>query len=128
MSTLSRFPGGPGKDNTARVLNNEVQSPSFAASIAITASKAKTLVNVALLTGALALSINVGNNAPDDIPPFVGDEVEFLFASDATGRVVTFGAGFASAGTLSVVASKFGSAKFKYNGSVWVETGRSLTA
>jgi len=50
--------------------------------------------------------------------------VEFLFASDGVGaHVVTFGTGFASPGTLSVAASKFGRAAFQFDGNRWVGSG-----
>lgn len=117
-----RFTPGVNQDNTFRTVTQDYQNPAYAATIAIVTAQAYTLVNVQQLTGALSLSANVAN-------PFIGDELEFLFASDGVGaHVVTFGTGFASSGTLSVAASKYGSAKFVFNGSVWVERSRAATA
>lgn len=129
MSTASRFPGAP-KENTSRILTNEVQSPVYAASIALTIKQANTQVFVGQLTGALALTVNVGTAGPvaDDVAPFKGDSLEIIFASDASIRVVTFSTGFASAGTLSTVASKKAAAFFTFDGTAWVEVGRSIGA
>lgn len=127
MSTQSRFPGGNNKDNTSRILTNEYQNPLYAATIALILVASKTLVQVKQLTGALTMSANV-DTGNDDIPPFVGDEVTMLFASDGTNRVVTFGTGFLPTGTLTVTAGKTASAKFIFNGTVWQETGSAVTA
>lgn len=116
-----RFVPGPNQDNTFQQVTQDYQNPAYAASIALVTGQSYTLVNVKQLTGALTLTANVS-------APYIGDELELLFATDATNRVVTFGTGFASAGTLTVVASKFGSAKFIFNGTVWVERSRALTA
>ena len=121
MSTLSRFTGTPGHDNTSRVLNNDIQSPAYASTLAITTTKSSTLVNVGLLTGAMLVTVGTGSGLADDAAPFVGDTVEFLFAADGAGaHIVTFSTGFVSPGTLTVAANKYGAAKFRFNGTVWV--------
>src|SRR3954471_6964217 len=122
MSTSARFTGAANKANTGSGSFNDYQAPAYAASIAI-ATKAvanKTLVQPGQLTGALSLTIGVGSATT---PPMVGDEVKFLFAADGTNRVVTFSTGFATSGTLTVVASKKGTASFMFDGVAWVETG-----
>ena len=117
-----RFSPGTNQDNTLRTVTQDYQNPAYAANIALKLSEGYTLVNVQQLTGALTMTA-------DATHPYIGDELELLFSSDAGGpRVVTFGTGFASAGTLSVAASKYGSAKFVFNGSVWVERSRAATA
>jgi hypothetical protein len=116
MATTSRFPGGGNKDNTSRILTNEYQTPAYAASIAIVAKYASTLVKPAALTGALSLTIGVGSSGQ---PPFVGDKVDFIFTADSTDRVVTFSTGFTATGTLRVSASGTTTAEFIFDGSSW---------
>ncbi|RYD57015.1 MAG: hypothetical protein EOP56_09415 [Sphingobacteriales bacterium] len=125
MATTSRFAGGENNDNTYRILTHQDQAPAYAASIAITTKEYSTTVMPAQLTGALTLTIGVGTSTT---APMKGDIVRFVFSADGTNRVVTFSTGFQSAGTLTVVASKFGSASFMFNGTAWIETGRALTA
>lgn len=126
MATTARFSPGPGQDNTMRVVTRDYQTPVYAAAITVNTTQEKTLVKVGLLTGALTLNLGVGSVTN---PPFVGDEVEFLFVADTTQRTVTIGTGAAgSASTLVVAISKYGSLKFKFNGTVWQETDRTITA
>ncbi|RYD57285.1 MAG: hypothetical protein EOP56_08220 [Sphingobacteriales bacterium] len=124
MANTSRFPGGFNNDNTSRIITNEVLNRTYAASVAINAREANTLVNVGQLTGALSLTIGTGSTSS---APYIGDVVRFLFSADGTGRVVTFSTGFQSAGNLTVAANKYGSASFMFNGATWVETGRTVT-
>lgn len=127
MATTARFAGNANEDNTARGIKFGYQAPAYAASIAIATKEtdAKTLVNVAQLTGALTLTIGVGTSTT---PPHVGDEVRFLFRSDGTNRVVTFGTGFVSSGTLTVTANKFASVLAVFNGTAWQVVSREITA
>lgn len=54
-----------------------------------------------------------------------GDFWIFIFTSDATGgRVITFGTGFKSTGTLTTVASKISTIWFATDGTNWCEMGR----
>jgi hypothetical protein len=124
MATTSRFPTGPSFDNTSRIITNAHQMTAYAASVAITTTYANTVVNMAQLTGALTLTIGTGTT---DTAPYAGDTVRFLFAADGTNRVVTFSTGFQSAGTVTVTASKYGTVAFMFNGTTWVETGRTVT-
>lgn len=126
MATTSRVVPGKNQDNTGRNITQDYQAPAYAATIAITPTAQKTDVAVGQLTGAATINIGVGSSTS---APYVGDEIVFLFGADSgANRVVTFGTGFASAGTLTVTLSKYASAKFKFNGTVWVEMSRAITA
>jgi|GEM_PF-1514931 len=134
MSTLSRFPLSTGanpffkKDNTHRVLTGDFQTPAFASSIALNLSAFETIIQPATLTGAVTFTANVGDGAASENGPFVGDYVQFLLQSDGTTRTVTFGTGFAVNGTFAVTTGKYGSIGFMFNGTVWVELSRTITA
>jgi hypothetical protein len=132
MSTNSRFPVSPatptpisqGVDNTSRFLNNDYQAPAYAATIALKIFASNTIVQVGLLTGALALSVNVGSAST---PPYVGDRLKVLFTSTA-GATVTLGAGFLfTAATIVIPATKTANATFVFNGASWVEEARAIT-
>lgn len=126
MATTSRFIPGAGQDNTYRTVTRDYQSPAYAATLSIVTTAEKTLLKPGQLTGALTVNLGVGSSTT---APFIGDEIEMLFGADGTNRTVTIGTGaVGSASTLVVVASKFGSLKFKFNGTVWQETDRTLTA
>lgn len=119
-----RFTGKPSDDNTERILKRGYIAPAYAAAIAvlIPSTIGRMMVDPALLTGPVTFTATIDT-------PMIGDELEFQLVADATNRVVTFdGGSFASAGTLTVVALKYGYIKFMYNGAVWQETGRALTA
>ena len=126
MATTARFTGAAGKDNTDRIIFNDFQTPTYAASIAIATKvhAANTIVQITL-TGALTLTIGVGTSTT---APFIGDRVTFLIKSDASIRVVTFSTGFQPSGTLSTVASKTVSADFMFDGTGWQEMGRAIQA
>jgi len=121
MPNSLRFIAGAGQDNTLRTVTQDAIQPAYAATIAIVPTQQINLVNPAQLTGALTINATVSNL-------YIGDIVRCMFSADATNRVVTFGTGFASAGTLTVVASKFGFVDFMFNGTVLQEMGRALTA
>lgn len=126
MATTSRFIPGANQDNTLRVVTRDYQTPAYAAAITVNITAEKTLVKVGLLTGAMTVNFGVGSST---LPPYVGDEIELLFVADTTQRTVTIGTGAAgSASTLVVAISKYGSLKFKFNGTVWQETDRTITA
>lgn len=130
MATVSRFTGLPNKDNTDRIITNDYQAPAFAATIALSISKSKTIVKPAVLTGAVTFTANVvaplTGLAADG--PFVGDSIEFYFTPDGTSRVVTFGTGFLPTATLSVTTAKFAVIVFKFNGTAWLEVSRAVSA
>jgi hypothetical protein len=123
MSTTARYPLGTARnnDNTLRIATAQYQAPAYAASIALKLSEALNVVQPGTLTGALSLTAETTR-------PQIGDTLVCLFLSDGTGRVVTFSTGFATVGTLTLVASKRGSASFMFDGVAWVETGRAIQA
>ena len=127
MSTTKRLGVGNSQDNTARAIQYDFQEVAYAASVAITVKDgiAKTTVRVAQATGALTLTANVGTSTTG---PMVGDELMVMASSDGTGRVITFSTGFASAGTLTMVASKKAVAVFVFDGVAWIERTRSIGA
>lgn len=130
MSTLSRFSGLKNDDNTFRVLSGDYQTPAYAATIALVIKPYahRTIVNPAVLTGVVTFSTVLGTQAADDNGPFVGDTIQFLLTPDGTTRVVTFGTGFLPNGTLSVTTAKYATISFIFNGTAWIETGRTVTA
>lgn len=124
MSTLPWFTGSSKEDNTGQKETHDYQAPAYAATLAITVTASKTIVQVGTLTGALTLSAVLPTAAADDNRPFVGDTLDFLFAADSVGaHVVTFGTGFQSPGTVSVAASKFAKASFTFDGVHFVGSG-----
>lgn len=122
-NTTLRMGVGANQDMTGRNYSYALAAPVYAATIALASPQhTETLVKPANLTGNLALSI-------DTTSAYLGDKVICLFTSDSGGtRTVTFGAGFKPSATLAVLASKFGSASFMFDGVNFVETGRAVTA
>jgi hypothetical protein len=133
MSTLSRFPLSTGanpffkRDNTQRILTVDYQNPPFTQT-ALVITAAETLIQPAVLTGIITYTVNVGTGLADEIGPFVGDVIKFLFTPDTSTRVVTFGTGFLPTGTLSVTTGKTATASFTFDGTVWRQTGSAVTA
>lgn len=125
MSTSARFSSAVNADNTDRIRTNEYLAPAYATPLAVTPTKSYTLVKPGALTGALTITAGVGSSTT---PPYVGDRLEFLFSASGADRIVTFSTGFSTAGTLTVVSAKKGSASFVFDGATWVEVGRALTA
>lgn len=127
MSTAARFPGTVNTENTDRGLKRGYQAPAYAATItlAIDVADGYTLVAPAALTGAVTFAVNVGSSTT---PPYVGDRIQFLLVSDGTTRTATFGTGFAPNGTLAITTAKYASIDFIFNGTAWIETGRTVTA
>ena len=121
MPNSLRFISGAGQDNTLRTVTQDAAILTYAATIAITPVQQINFYQVAL-TGAATINASVASL-------YIGDIVRMQFSADAGGaRVVTFGTGFASAGTISVAASKFGFVDFIFNGTVLQEMGRAATA
>ena len=121
MSTSARFGLNmpKNKDNTDQILNNDYQTPAYAATLNIVTKAAHTVVKPATLTGALTINIAVGTSTS---APFVGDKIEFLFTGDATARTITYGTGVApQIGTLALGISKRGFAQFVFDGTAWMQ-------
>lgn len=111
-------------DNRAAQQIVDAQNPAYAATLnLVTKPKAShTTVKVAQLTGPATLNVATTN-------PYTGDRLQILFSADASVRTVTFGTGVAvSAATQVIAASKFGSISFMFDGTVWIETARAVTA
>lgn len=130
MATTSRFTDNvgvfnQGRDNTDRIVTNTFLQPAYSATIALSTNTSKTLVAPATLTGALTVTASVGTSTT---APYIGDVIEFQFVPDGTSRVVTFGTGFQSTGTLSVTTAKYATASFQFNGVAWIERARAVTA
>lgn len=127
---VPRFTGKPNEENTERAIKRGFLAPAFAATIALAAAgfsaiNAHHLVVPAVLSGAVTFTAPVGSATTG---PYVGDTIEFLLTPDGTTRVVTFGTGFAPNGTLSVTTAKYASISFVFNGTAWIEKGRTVTA
>lgn len=99
----------------------DVQTPAYAATLSVTTSKVSTVVIPGQLTGALTINMVLTGAV-------AGDSLRFAFSADGTDRVVTFGTGLKSSGTLTVAASKFGAAEFLYDGTEFVQIAASATA
>lgn len=121
MPNSLRFLRGAGQDNTLRTVTQDAQQVAYAATIAIVPTEGINLVQVAQLTGALTMTATVTKL-------YIGDIVRVMLSADATNRIVTFSTGFASAGTITVTASKFAFVDFIFNGTSLQEMGRAVTA
>lgn len=118
MPTTPRFGTTPeNKDNTARVLTYDYQTPAYAATLAIAPKYYKTVVKPATLTGAMTVNAT-------ETDSHACDELVFIFTADGTARTVTFGTNFVSAGTLTAAISKQTVIRFIYDGANYVEMGR----
>lgn len=117
-----RFTGAPNTENTYRAFQQAFLALAYAAAVTVNPipNAAKTLVQVANLTGAITVNIGVGTATT---PPMVGDEITILLTSTA-GETVTWGTGISSnAATLVVAAGKKGRATFTFDGASWVGSG-----
>lgn len=122
MSTTARVQPGTYNDCTGRLITQDYQTPSYAATVALLPTAQFTNVIVGALTGALTITA-------DTTAPLVGDEMCIVFSASGANRTVTFSTGFAvSASTLVVVSAKYGTISLIFNGTAWVEVTRSLTA
>lgn len=121
MPNSFRFVRGANQDNTLRASTQDAKAVAYAATIAIVPSESQNLFQVAQLTGAATINATVTQL-------YIGDIVRILLSADATNRVVTFGTGFVSAGTVTVTASKAAFVDFMFNGAALQEMGRAITA
>lgn len=100
---------------------SDVQTPAYAATLAITPVARHTVIIPAQLTGAMTINATVtGMQA--------GDKVDFAFSADGTNRVVTFGTNIKSSGTLTVTASKWAGATGVFDGTYIILQGREISA
>jgi hypothetical protein len=120
MPNSPRITPGANQDITSRVLTNDYQVLTYAASLSPIVFAARSVLTCAL-TGALSINPSIANN-------YIGDELVLLFTNGTGGAlVVTTGANVSSIGTLSVGAGKKGSIYMVFDGATWVETGRAAT-
>ena len=94
----------------------DVQSLAYAATVDVKVTNQVTIVNVAQMTGALALTATIDA----DVKP--GAVMIVKLQSDGTARACTPGAGFTST-AISGVISKTKYAQFMYDGSTFVNLG-----
>ena len=121
MPNTFRFLRGAGQDKTLRTITQDSLAVAYAATIAVNPIEQRNLYQIAQLTGTLTINATITSL-------YIGDVVRFLFSSDGTARVVTFGTGFLSAGTASITASKTGYVEFMFNGTALQEVCRAVTA
>ena len=107
------------KDNTGAVLSYDLTAPTYTATLTVAPKVFNLTVKPGTLTGAMTINAT-------ETSSFRGDHLTFIFTSDGTGRVVTFGTNFISAGTLTLVASKQATASFIYDGTNYVEVSRAI--
>jgi len=87
------------------------ESPAYAATLEVTDQFAVMhIISPAQLTGALTISATAVTKW------VVGDEAVFHFSTDGTQRIVTFGVGILSSGTVTIPASKTATARGFFNG------------
>jgi hypothetical protein len=99
------------------------EQPAYAAAIEVTDQSAKEhLVKPAQLTGALTL------NATAVTKHKLGDRFTFMFATDGTQRVVTFGTNILSSGTVTIPANKTATAIGWFDGTSIRISNREISA
>jgi len=99
----------------------DIQSPASAATLSVTTTQRTTKV----IVGTLSANMTVNAVVTDEQN---GDLLYFALSADSGGPyTVTFGTNFVSSGTISVAASKYGSAEFIYNGTLWVMINKLAT-
>jgi hypothetical protein len=100
-----------------------VEQPAYVAAIEVTDQSAKEhLVKPAQLTGALTL------NATAVTKHMLGDRFTFMFATDGTQRVVTFGTNILSSGTVTIPANKTATAIGWFDGTSIRISNREISA
>lgn len=113
-----RYDVVPGLDNTYAIPYREIKAVAYASSVALAPTMEITTYNFATLTGAMTVTAVV-------TPCYTGDKMICLFKANTTSRTVTFSTGFSANGALTVLASGSAQIEFTFNGTSWVEKGRS---
>jgi hypothetical protein len=99
------------------------EQPVYAAAIEVTDQSAKEhLVKPAQLTGALTV------NATAVTKHKLGDRFVFMFATDASQRIVTFGTNILSSGTVTIPANKTATAIGWFDGASIRISNREISA
>ena len=96
-----------------------VESPAYAAGVAIDVWNNKTIVKPAQLTGNMAL------NFVPDAELAIGAEVSVQVSADGTNRSLTLGANLLGA-TIAVNAGKIVAAQFEWDGVKFVHRGTTV--
>lgn len=108
---------------TAEGRGATVETPAYAAAIEITDQSAKEhLIKPATLTGALTVDATAVTKHK------VGDRFVFMFATDGTQRIVTFGTNILSSGTVTIPANKTATAVGWFDGAKIRISNREITA
>jgi hypothetical protein len=95
--------------------NADVQTPAYAATIAVTITDRMTILEPAVMTGALTVNLTIDQGIK------AGARIFGAFLSDGTARAVTFGTGF-TAPVLAGVISKTKALEFVYDGTSFKPT------
>lgn len=99
--------------------NADVQSPAYAATLAVTITDQLTILSPATLTGALTVNLTIATGVR------TGARLLCVLLSDTTARTTTFGTGFTS-GTLAGVISKTKTIEFVYDGTTFKPTSAGV--
>jgi hypothetical protein len=108
------------KPESKVLYNRAAQVLTFASTLALPATTAEETLFTLELTGSITINAQAA--------PYIGDKIRFLFSTNGSQWVVTFGTTFQSSGPLTVSASKFGSAEFQFDGNNWIETSAIATS
>lgn len=96
------------------VIVQEVQTPTFASTLAITPSiNVEETVVAVTVTGICTLTANV-------LLPLIGDRMRFFFIGDTVDRVMTFSTGFGGITTFTVPANSAGVVLFTFFNNKWI--------
>jgi hypothetical protein len=100
-----------------------VETPVYASAIEVTDQSAKEhLIKPGTLTGALTVDATAVTKHK------LGDRFVFLFATDATQRIVTFGTNILASGTVTIPANKTATAIGWFDGAKIRISNREITA
>lgn len=94
----------------------DIQTPAYAATLAVTIKNENTILKPATLTGAMQINLTINANIR------AGATIYMQLTSDGVARTVTFGTGF-TAVALAGTISKTNSVQFIYDGSTFVQAG-----
>ncbi len=104
-------------DLTGQPFSRDLQSPAYAATLAVTTDSGHTLLHPGSLTGAITINLTVTSAVE-------GDELKIILDADTSQRIATLGTGFVSAGTLTVAISKQATWTGIFDGTAFVESAR----
>lgn len=93
----------------------DVQTPTYAATLAISISDNMTILAPTVMTGALTINLTINSGV------LAGARLLVVALSDGTARAVTFGTGFTSP-VLAGVISKTKTIEFVYDGTSFKPT------